>query len=101
MLCSMFFLVCMKGLGLITYPKPTWAMNKKVLPLSLAFVGMVLTGLAALKYLNIPMFKSARRGRERAGRRMAFQTCAGHSFSFRFVFASSPLFPARFAARPP
>jgi hypothetical protein len=27
-------------------------------PLSISFLGMVLTGLGALKYLNIPMFKS-------------------------------------------
>jgi hypothetical protein len=59
MLCSLFFLVVMKQLNLVQYPRPNWSTNKKVAPLSIAFVGMVLTGLAALKYLNIPMFKSA------------------------------------------
>src|SRR4051794_19732212 len=61
MICSIFFLVLMKAIGLITYPKPTWNMSLKAAPLSIAFVGMVLTGLAALKYLNIPMFNTLRR----------------------------------------
>jgi solute carrier family 35 protein len=61
MLCSLLFLTVMRALGLIQYPKPNVETNKKVAPLSFAFVGMVLTGLGALKYLNIPMFNSLRR----------------------------------------
>jgi len=61
MLCSLMFLVVMKWLKLINYPSPTLHGHRLVAPLSIAFVGMVLTGLAALKYLNIPMFNALRR----------------------------------------
>ena len=49
MLCSILFLVMLRAVGLIQYPKPTWVMAKKIAPLSIAFMAMVLTGLGALK----------------------------------------------------
>jgi len=61
MICSMGFLVVLKWMGAISYPSPSMATARKVLPLSVAFMAMVLTGLGALKYLNIPMFNALRR----------------------------------------
>lgn len=61
MLCSLLFLETMKLFKIINYASPSWETSNKVSPLSFAFVGMVLTGLGALKYLNIPMFNSLRR----------------------------------------
>ena len=61
MICSLGFLVALKSVGAITYPAPNAATGRKVLPLSVAFMAMVLTGLGALKYLNIPMFNALRR----------------------------------------
>ena len=57
MVFSLLFLVALRAAGAISFPKPNWAMSKRVLPLSLAFCAMVLTGLGALKYLNIPVRK--------------------------------------------
>ena len=61
MICSLLFLVMLRAFGAISYPRPNWATSKKVAPLSIAFMAMVLTGLGALKYLNIPMFNALRR----------------------------------------
>lgn len=55
MLFSLVFLVALRQSGAISFPRPNWAMSRRVLPLSMAFCAMVLTGLGALKYLNIPV----------------------------------------------
>lgn len=61
MLFSLFFLVTMKAFRLIDYPSINWQTSVHTSPLSISFCGMVVTGLAALKYLNIPMYNSLRR----------------------------------------
>ncbi len=60
-LFSLFFLICMRKFGYVSYPNLSTNMAIKTSPLSLSFLGMVLTGLGALKYLNIPMFNALRR----------------------------------------
>ena len=58
---SLVFLVSMKAMNLITYSELTWSTSLSTSPLSISFLGMVLTGLGALKFLNIPMFNALRR----------------------------------------
>ena len=54
---SLIFLAVMKQTRTITYADFEWSRARKVLPLAISFVGMVLTGLSALNYLNVPMFR--------------------------------------------
>jgi len=61
MLISLGCLEGLRGVGVIHFPPGTWRGHKLVAPLSLAFVGMVVTGLASLQFLNIPMFNTLRR----------------------------------------
>lgn len=61
MICSIILLESMRVTGQIQYPALSYQHAYHTLPLALSFVGMVLTGLAALMYLNIPMYNSLRR----------------------------------------
>jgi solute carrier family 35 protein len=61
MLCSLLLLEMMRLTGKIHYATFNMKTAWKTFPLAISFVGMVLTGLAALKYLNIPMFNALRR----------------------------------------
>jgi len=60
-ICSLVFLAIMKRFNIITYSTINARTAIKTSPLSISFLGMVLTGLGALKYLNIPMFNALRR----------------------------------------
>eukprot|EP00455_Lapot_gusevi_P039558 TRINITY_DN4436_c0_g1_i2.p1 TRINITY_DN4436_c0_g1~~TRINITY_DN4436_c0_g1_i2.p1 ORF type:complete len:398 (-),score=109.70 TRINITY_DN4436_c0_g1_i2:112-1212(-) len=59
---SLMFLSGLKRYGVIKFADFDWERAKKVSPLAISFVGMVLTGLSALNYLNVPMFSALRRG---------------------------------------
>lgn len=61
MLFSLLFLSGAKLYGLVSFPDFSWEMAKKISPLSISFIFMVMTGLAALGDLNIPMFSALRR----------------------------------------
>ena len=58
---SLVFLITAKKLRLIAYPAFSRSVLIATLPLSISFFAMVLTGLGALQYLNIPMFNTLRR----------------------------------------
>src|SRR4051812_14928706 len=58
---SLLFLIILKRIHLISYAPLDYKTCIHTSPLSLSFLATVLTGLAALKYLNIPMFNSLRR----------------------------------------
>lgn len=58
---SLLFLVVAKKVHLIQYPAFSRNVLIATLPLSISFFAMVLTGLGALQYLNIPMFNTLRR----------------------------------------
>eukprot|EP01116_Phalansterium_solitarium_P006932 TRINITY_DN19367_c0_g1_i1.p1 TRINITY_DN19367_c0_g1~~TRINITY_DN19367_c0_g1_i1.p1 ORF type:complete len:356 (-),score=82.45 TRINITY_DN19367_c0_g1_i1:265-1332(-) len=59
-----FSVIClriMKAANLIDYPSFNQETSMKFGTLSLGFCGMVVTGLAALKYVNVPIYSSLRR----------------------------------------
>jgi len=64
-LCQMSFsltmLYVMRFLGLAQFTGFEFATAKQVLPLTLSFLGMVLTGLSSLGHLTVPMFDALRR----------------------------------------
>jgi hypothetical protein len=60
-LLSLCFLQGMKLAGWIQFADFEWSRAKRVFPLAVSFIGMVLTGLSALNYLNVPMFSALRR----------------------------------------
>eukprot|EP01006_Ploeotia_vitrea_P046860 TRINITY_DN67068_c2_g2_i3.p1 TRINITY_DN67068_c2_g2~~TRINITY_DN67068_c2_g2_i3.p1 ORF type:complete len:288 (+),score=119.76 TRINITY_DN67068_c2_g2_i3:60-923(+) len=64
-LCQMTFsivlLTASRAFGLIEFPAFETKRAKRLSPLAISFVGMVLTGLAALRHLNVPMFSALRR----------------------------------------
>eukprot|EP00753_Platysulcus_tardus_P012441 PLAT3359.18.p2 GENE.PLAT3359.18~~PLAT3359.18.p2 ORF type:complete len:327 (-),score=150.08 PLAT3359.18:137-1117(-) len=61
MTLSLFFLQVAKYMGLISFKDFRPELVKEVYPLSFCFLGMVVTGLGALRYLNVPMFNALRR----------------------------------------
>eukprot|EP00499_Haloplacidia_sp_CaronLabIsolate_P010397 CAMPEP_0196772410 /NCGR_PEP_ID=MMETSP1104-20130614/2216_1 /TAXON_ID=33652 /ORGANISM="Cafeteria sp., Strain Caron Lab Isolate" /LENGTH=336 /DNA_ID=CAMNT_0042142545 /DNA_START=1 /DNA_END=1011 /DNA_ORIENTATION=- len=61
MLFSLAFLVLAKRYRLIEYPDFDPALLKPMAPLAISFFLMVTTGLAALEFLNVPMFGALRR----------------------------------------
>lgn len=60
-LFSLVFLQTFKRIGLLHYADFSVATATKLLPLMFAFSGMVLTGLGALRFVNVPMYRSQRR----------------------------------------
>jgi len=58
---SMFMLFTMRAIGLAQFAEFDMATAKQVLPLTLSFLGMVLTGLSSLGHLTVPMFDALRR----------------------------------------
>jgi solute carrier family 35 len=55
---SLVFLLGMRKLKMVKFePRLTWKMCKEVWPLAFNFMAMVITGLAALRLLNVPMFR--------------------------------------------
>jgi len=60
-LFALIFLDLMKRKKLLDYEDFNVETAKTLLPLALSFCGMAATGLAALKYVNIPMFSALRR----------------------------------------
>jgi len=62
MVSALVFLVVMKRYGIISYPDYSIQMAKKLIPLSVSFLAMVVTGLAALALVNVPMYSVLRRG---------------------------------------
>jgi solute carrier family 35 protein len=60
-LFSLFFLSVLKFFDMISYIDLDVSIARKMFPLSICFVGMVLTGLSALNQLNVPMFSALRR----------------------------------------
>ncbi|GAM27583.1 hypothetical protein SAMD00019534_107590 [Acytostelium subglobosum LB1] len=61
MVFSLFFLTVMKQLKLITYPDISKDLIKKLASLSVLFILMVVSGLAALAKTNVPLFSALRR----------------------------------------
>ncbi|EFA77914.1 hypothetical protein PPL_08555 [Heterostelium album PN500] len=61
MLFSLFFLVIMKHFKMISYPDLNMDLIKKLSSLSLLFILMVVSGLAALAKTNVPLFSALRR----------------------------------------
>ncbi|KAN0035642.1 hypothetical protein ACTA71_004925 [Dictyostelium dimigraforme] len=61
MIFSLFFLVTMKSFGYISYPDFNLDLCKKLASLSLLFILMVVSGLAALAKTNVPLFSALRR----------------------------------------
>ncbi|KAH3758731.1 nucleotide sugar transporter family [Pelomyxa schiedti] len=55
------FLFTMRAFKLINFPNPTVPTAKTMSPLALFFGGMVVTGLAALRFVNIPIYNTLRR----------------------------------------
>lgn len=43
-------------MGAVNYPDFDPATARKVFPLTFFFIGMVVTGLAALRFVNVPMY---------------------------------------------
>mmetsp|Transcript_12495 Transcript_12495/g.20372 ORF Transcript_12495/g.20372 Transcript_12495/m.20372 type:complete len:331 (-) Transcript_12495:465-1457(-) len=62
MVFSIFVLWFLKAFGMISYPSFSWSTSKALIPLTFSFVSMVVTGLAALRLVNIAMFSVLRRG---------------------------------------
>jgi len=58
---SIIFLVAMKQRKMLDYPDFSAETAKKLTSLAVSFCGMVLTGLAALKFVNVPMYSALRR----------------------------------------
>jgi len=58
---SILFLITMKRFKFITYNDFSVETARKLVGLGVAFTGMVVTGLAALKYVNVPMYSALRR----------------------------------------
>jgi len=54
-------LFTMRALGLAQFPGFDYQTAQQVLPLTLSFLGMVLTGLTSLGHLTVPMFDALRR----------------------------------------
>ncbi len=61
MVFSLVFLVGLKSVRQISYPDWSNATALQALPLAVCFMLMVLSGLAALRLLNVPMFSALRR----------------------------------------
>eukprot|EP01089_Gocevia_fonbrunei_P023472 TRINITY_DN993_c0_g1_i1.p1 TRINITY_DN993_c0_g1~~TRINITY_DN993_c0_g1_i1.p1 ORF type:complete len:325 (-),score=30.16 TRINITY_DN993_c0_g1_i1:46-1020(-) len=61
MLFSLLFLVLAKKLRLIDYPDFSLETAKKLYSLALYFFAMVVTGLAAMRFMNVPMYSAVRR----------------------------------------
>jgi len=61
MLFCLVFLIAMKRFGVIRLVDFEWNTAKQVAPLAFFFVGMVLSGLAPLYYVNVPMYGALRR----------------------------------------
>jgi len=58
---SLFMLFTMRMLGLAQFSGFEVATAQQVMPLTLSFLGMVLTGLTSLGHLTVPMFDALRR----------------------------------------
>lgn len=58
---SLAFLVVMKKYKFLDYEDFNVATAQSLFSLASAFIGMVVTGLAALKYVNVPMYSALRR----------------------------------------
>jgi len=58
---SLFLVVLLKACGKIDYPDFDRRVFKKMIPLSLCFVGNILLGLLGTKLINVPMFTTLRR----------------------------------------
>jgi len=58
---SLFLVVLLKALGRIDYPDFDHRVFKRMIPLSLCFVGNILLGLLGTKLINVPMFTTLRR----------------------------------------
>jgi solute carrier family 35 protein len=58
---SLIFLWALKKQGAITYPDFNKDTANSLLSLSAAFLGMVISGLAALRFVNVPMYGVLRR----------------------------------------
>jgi len=61
LLFSLISVVALKKTGVVSYPDFQWSVAKKVLPLVVLFLSMVVLGLASLSLVNIPMFNALRR----------------------------------------
>mmetsp|Transcript_50079 Transcript_50079/g.128902 ORF Transcript_50079/g.128902 Transcript_50079/m.128902 type:complete len:336 (-) Transcript_50079:33-1040(-) len=61
MVCAVIFLVLFKNFKLIDYPSFNTQTAKKAAPLAIAFIAMVVTGLASLGKLSVPMYTALRR----------------------------------------
>lgn len=57
----LFLVVLLKAFGWIDYPDFDLRVFKKMIPLSLCFVGNILLGLLGTKLINVPMFTTLRR----------------------------------------
>jgi len=58
---SIVFLVVMKQMKLLEFEDFSSHYIKALFPLSASFFGMVVTGLAALRYVNVPVYSALRR----------------------------------------
>jgi len=58
---SLIFLISLKQYKIIAYNDFSVETARKLAVLGIAFTGMVVTGLAALKYVNVPMYSALRR----------------------------------------
>jgi len=62
MLFALAFLVSLKRAGIVDFKDFDMTTAKQVFPLTFYFVAMVVTGLAALRFVNVPMYGALRRG---------------------------------------
>jgi len=58
---SLLFMRGLKDMGMLDYKPFNKELGKQLFPLAACFCGMVLTGLAALQWVNVPMFSALRR----------------------------------------
>jgi len=61
MVFAIVALFLMKSTGVVSYKDFSFSTARAVLPLAFFFFGMVVTGLAALQFVNVPMFSALRR----------------------------------------
>lgn len=61
MVFSILFLLLLRRLGFISFPSFSAETARSVFTLTFLFIGMVGSGLAALMYVNVPMYGALRR----------------------------------------
>mmetsp|Transcript_10192 Transcript_10192/g.25578 ORF Transcript_10192/g.25578 Transcript_10192/m.25578 type:complete len:343 (+) Transcript_10192:193-1221(+) len=77
---QLFLLLMYRWMGVISFPGLNQSTLIKMLPLSLLFDGMVVTGLAALFHVNVPLYGALRR----------FTTVLVMLFQYFFLKRSTP-----------